>query len=311
MSLNIDALYPLPEFDWQGSHARPVHQHYLDYYGINFGKSMADRVTHRFGIKPLAGYRIMVHYFAQQGEAKGSVILNHGYMDHVGLYNHLLKVLLEAGYSVLAYDLPGHGLSSGEQAGIADFAEYQKVLKALLDDARLQLPKPWAMLGQSTGGSIAMDYLLHTPVHDVSKLVLLAPLVRPKLWFWIRLQLLLAGRVLTKVPRRFAHNSSDDAFLHFLKYEEPLQTRWIKVSWVRALANWQAHFLGSAAVAVPALVVQGESDVTVEWQYNLPQIRRKFTRLTEKHLLPANHHLVKEAPELREQVFAAVLAFLS
>ena len=153
-------LLPLPSFSWVNAALRLKDEEYLDYYSARFPQQQAKGMRYHFGQKGLAGCTIALHYL-ELPNPKGSVVLLHGYMDHVGLYNHLIHSLLDAGYSVLAFDLPGHGLSSGEQAGIDDFSDYQKVLQELMLHAKKQLPKPWYLVGQSTGGAIAMDYLMN------------------------------------------------------------------------------------------------------------------------------------------------------
>lgn len=307
--LNLSSLPPLPNLDWQNKDVSAFAE-YLDYYGIHFSKIMADKkVSHIFGSKNLGGFTIAVHYFSQP-KAKACVMLNHGYMDHVGLYTHLIKRLLDEGFNVLAYDLPGHGLSSGEQAGIANFYCYQKVFVALLSEASKQGIKPKYLIGQSTGGSISMDYLLHHPQHSFKKLILLAPLVKPKGWLGIQ-ALLFAGRfVLNQVKRDFVENSADKQFLDFIKNAEPLQTRFVKASWVNALDKWQAHFNAAPQSDVPTLIIQGDKDVTVEWEYNVPAIKQHFTQVTEVIVKGGNHHLVNESEPLREKVFDALFDFL-
>src|SRR5699024_4012803 len=88
--------------------------------------------------------------------------------------------------AVLAYDLPGHGLSSGPRAEIDDFRTYREVLEQCLAQARHHLPGPWHVIAQSTGGAIVMDYLLHHGFDDGNspfrQIILLAPLVRPYKW---------------------------------------------------------------------------------------------------------------------------------
>jgi alpha-beta hydrolase superfamily lysophospholipase len=306
----IEKLHPLLPFSWSSSRLRAEDAEYLEYYGIHFPEQQAKGMRYHFGQKGLAGFTIALHYL-EIPNPKGSVVLLHGYMDHVGLYNHLIKALLESGYSVLAFDLPGHGLSSGEQVGIDDFSDYQKVLQELMLHAKKQLPKPWYLVGQSTGGAIAMDYLMNNPEHGFAKAVLLAPLVIPKRWKLVRLQLALLGWLLRRVPRQFVKNSSDAQFLYFLHKQDPLQTRFIAASWVKALLKWQNHFAESPGSDTPVLVVQGGSDVTVEWTYNLPRIRAKFTSCKEVMLPEANHHLVKEAEPLRSKVLGATLEFLA
>ena len=60
-----------------------------------------------------------------------SLLILHGYYDHVGLYRHVVEWGLRMGFAVLACDLPGHGLSSGARASINEFVEYQAVLQRL------------------------------------------------------------------------------------------------------------------------------------------------------------------------------------
>lgn len=86
-------------------------------------------------------------------QPSATLFLLHGYYDHMGLYQHVIAWALKQGFAVISCDLPGHGLSSGERASINDFAVYQQVLEALFEQAHtLQLPHPWHLCGQSTGG---------------------------------------------------------------------------------------------------------------------------------------------------------------
>lgn len=44
-------------------------------------------------------------------DARGTVLLSHGYAEHCGRYTHLRRALTRAGYDVAFYDHAGHGLS--------------------------------------------------------------------------------------------------------------------------------------------------------------------------------------------------------
>ena len=307
--MDIKALQPLPSFSWQREPLRAVDKDFFSYYGINFENDFPAGFDHRFGVMPLAAYQIVVHYFSLASNHK-TIVLIHGYYDHVGLYGHLIKILLQQGYNVLAYDLPGHGLSSGEQAGIPDFADYQSVLKALLQEALPHLPKPLYLIGQSTGGSIAMDYVLNNPQHEFEKMVLLAPLVIPRQWYYLKFIIHTLGHFLSALPRHFVRNSHDDDFLHFLEFNEPLQSRYVKRSWGKALMRWQSHFLNSPLSALPVLLIQGNADTTVDWRYNLQQIRKKFTSMKVVMIAGGMHHLVNESPDYREKIFSPLIRFL-
>ncbi|MCQ4051808.1 alpha/beta hydrolase, partial [Klebsiella pneumoniae] len=51
------------------------------------------------------------------------------------------------------------------------------------------------------------------------------------------------------------------------------------------------------------LIIQGEADMTVDWQYNLPILQRKFPSAEVLRLPEARHHLVNEREELRQAYF--------
>jgi Lysophospholipase len=115
---------------------------------------------------------------------KGTVFLLHGYLEHSGIYQPIIRELLDQGFSVLTYDLPGHGLSNGSPASIQNFDHYQQVLEAVYRYVKhaAQLPTPWLGIGQSTGGAIWLHHLLDFAEHRknpyVERVLLLSPLIR-------------------------------------------------------------------------------------------------------------------------------------
>ena len=150
-------------------------QGYQRFYGLNLS------VHSWLGGFQAAGFDLVGQAWLPD-QPTATLFLLHGYYDHMGLYRHVIEWALKQGFAVISCDLPGHGLSSGERASISDFAVYQQVLDALFEQARLlQLPRLWHLCGQSTGGAIAVDHLLHqgarSPING--QVILLAPLVRP------------------------------------------------------------------------------------------------------------------------------------
>ncbi len=131
---------------------------YFSFYGIDL-ESQLDGVYHELGHIDTQGYRIACHIYRKE-KARGTFFLLHGYFDHVGLFPHILRFMLEKGYSVFAFDLPGHGLSSGSPATIPDFGIYTLILKDILNLCQQQLPAPWHAYGQSTGCAILTDLLM-------------------------------------------------------------------------------------------------------------------------------------------------------
>jgi alpha-beta hydrolase superfamily lysophospholipase len=237
-----------------------------------------------------------------------TLFLMHGFYDHMGLFRHLIEWALSMDFAVISCDLPGHGLSSGPRASINDFAEYQGVLQRLFEEASaLQLPTPWHLCGQSTGGAILIDHLLNHGVESPAQgqVILLAPLVRPRAWGWSRLSYYLLNPFVTGIARRFSENTNAPAFLPFL-LADPLQPQRLPTAWVGALARWIKRIESAPSSPRSPIIIQGEADMTVDWSHNLGVLSEKFSQPRILMLSDARHHLANEIPELRAQYLAFI-----
>ena len=280
------------------------------FYQIDFAQQFPD-LDARLGMVEVAGYRLAMQVL-RPVHALATVIVLHGYNDHMGLDGHVYDWALRQGFAVLSCDFPGHGLSSGARASINSFQEYQQVLQALLAKAeQLQLPKPWHLLGQSTGGAIAFDYLLNqSPVSQLGETILLAPLVRPRAWQQSKLLYQLVKPFRRSVPRSFSNNSNDAAFVEFVR-NDPLQARILPTAWVGALAEWISYIEQAKPSGRSPIIVQGDADMTVDWQHNLNVLNDKFSQPRILLLPEARHHLANEQTIMREQYFQFLTEQLS
>jgi alpha-beta hydrolase superfamily lysophospholipase len=278
----------------------PAEQAYRQFYG--FSDTWA--AHSRMGTIQAAGYQVAVQAW-WPAQPRATLVLLHGYYDHVGLYRHVIEWALGMGFAVLSFDLPGHGLSSGARASIGDFAEYQAVLQAVLAEAAtLELPQPWHLCGQSTGGAILIDYLLNgAPGAEIGETILLAPLVRPRAWGWSQFSYRIMKRFVSEIPRRFSVNSSDAAFIDFVHHQDPLQPRNLPTAWVGALSQWVPRIEAAPRSARSPLIIQGEADMTVAWRHNLKVLQDKFAAPQILRLAEARHHLANESVELRQRYF--------
>jgi lysophospholipase len=279
---------------------------YLQFYGL---PRPSPTLHCSAGVLESGGFRLFCQYHAAREQAsRGTVFVIHGYYDHAGLYSRLLRHLLGLDFGVVLFDLPGHGLSSGARASIDSFSQYTDVLESVLQQAAGDaLPQPWHLLGQSTGASIAMDYTLRHCQQgsgNVEKVVLLAPLVRPHQWWRGRALHAVLKHLVAGIPRSFVDNSHDEAFLHFVRELDPLQSRQLSARWVSALKRWLPQFESAPPCDTPLEVIQGTGDTTVDWQYNLQAIARRFPRAHIAKIAGARHHLVNEGAPYQQQVFA-------
>ena len=275
---------------------------YQAYYGLDLPQHRD--LQHRLGCFSVHGYQVAAQAWCP-AQPVATLLILHGYYDHMGLYQHVVDWGLSMGFAVLACDLPGHGLSSGPRASINEFDEYQAVLAGLMREAEtLRLPHPWHLLGQSTGAAIALDYLLaHPDDPRLGRGILLAPLVRPRAWRWSRFSYEVMRHFVKQIPRQFSENSSDPAFLEFVRSSDPLQPDTLPTAWVGALSRWIPRIEGALRSPHSPLIVQGEADMTVDWRYNLPVLERKFTAPEVLYLPGARHHLVNERQAIRRDYF--------
>lgn len=285
-------------------------ERYLGHYGL--APLLAEHVGLYVGYVDARGFRLWTQIWSPP-EPVGTAYVVHGYFDHLGLYRHLLERLLERHWRVVLWDLPGHGLSSGARASIQDFADYGGCLEALqahLEQEELA-PRPWLGVGQSTGAAIlATDALARGEDSQWAGLALLAPLVRPWGWRQASWLHLLAGPFLSSVPRKFRPNSTDEEFAAFLRDRDPLQADRVAVDWVSAMRRWMPRLLALPPNPVPTLILQGEQDLTVDWEWNLGVLAHKFPN-AEIHRHPeARHHLVNEAEPIRRALFETLDRFI-
>lgn len=308
--MDIDELkISLKPLDLTGSTAAgELERQYFQFYGLDFEERFSG-LKHYFGQIECTQFGIATHYFALP-DAQKTCFIVHGYYDHSGLYAHLIEYCLQSNYSVVIYDLPGHGLSSGEQASIASFAEYKWVFNKIQAFFTVEATHPWVAVGQSTGAAIVMDSLLSGYHRSFSKVVLLAPLVRPVKWPVSKISFSLGKVVLKQVKRRFSVNSHDLDFLAFLMERDPLQARHLPLQWVGALKQWIPYFKTLRPIELAPLVVQGQEDGTVDWRYNLPVIEKKFPKVNIRYLETGRHHLVNESEDIRGAMFCMIDEYL-
>ncbi|MEZ5502102.1 MAG: alpha/beta hydrolase [Halioglobus sp.] len=284
----------------------PELQSFCQYYGIDFTARMP-QVEYLAGRVNSGDFVLAVHHW-RQSDASANLLLLHGYFDHTGLFGKLIEWALSRRCNVLIFDLPGHGLSSGEPAVIDDFGDYSLAIKDVLGAVRLpQLPL-WVM-AQSTGGAALVDFARKYD-WPFAATVLLAPLIRPAAWVGVRAGYLLLGRFVDSVPRKFSVNSTDRDFLEFLQ-RDPLQSQRISLRWVGALRRWlrdlPRHDLGVG----PALIIQGDADGTVDWRFNVGFVCKLFPDSRVEYIHGAGHQLANEASDNRRDYLGRVTVWLA
>jgi acylglycerol lipase len=95
------------------------------------------------------------------GNPKALIALVHGLGEHSARFTHVGKVMTEAGYALVGFDLRGHGKSSGVRghtpsldAYMQDIRQFFKFLEQRYSDA------PQFLYGHSLGGLLVLAYAI-------------------------------------------------------------------------------------------------------------------------------------------------------
>lgn len=281
-------------FDWQN---------YLMTYSL---PSVEEGVSHVATTLKVAEFNIATQLW-QPNEPVATAVILHGLYDHTGLYGHLIRYCLSRGWRVLAFDLPGHGLSDGKRASIDSFQQYDQVFTEVMRDISTHFNEPVHVFGQSTGGAILINYLLKNKVtaeaSPFASANLIAPLVRPREWRKIACWYNVLKFFISTIKRGRSINSHDSEFLDFLWHHDPFQAGELGISWLGALKEWDKFIRQQEPSSVPVNIVQGNQDNSVLWQYNLAFLRKKFPSQQLRIINEGRHHLVNEAIEYRQQMW--------
>lgn len=93
------------------------------------------------------------------------ILLLHGWESNASRWKKLLPYLKKTGSTIIAIDAPAHGMSSGKEFNVPQYAEYIDVL--------IQKHQPKHIIGHSLGGIAIAYYQHHYKNNAIEKIVLL------------------------------------------------------------------------------------------------------------------------------------------
>lgn len=289
----------LSPLDFNKSSFTTIERDYFDYYNLNFPE-----VRHHFGYFNAAGYQIAAHVFIPE-QAQGTFFALHGFLDHSAYLKTVIELLLDKGFAIACFDLPGHGLSSGERSAINNFTDYALILEQFIELCSLELPAPYNLVGHSTGCAASLEYLYRNK-GEIEQAIFAAPLIRSALWHPSRVIHGLFCNFIDYLPRLFRVNTSNREILEFMKNSDPLQDRKASVRWVSSLYEWHDRVHSYPELDCKMLVIQGDQDSTVDWQYNIPFLQKKVKDIEVKIIKQARHHLFNEGEEYLKAVLGHI-----
>ncbi|MDZ4662151.1 MAG: alpha/beta hydrolase [Pseudomonadota bacterium] len=110
---------------------------------------------------------------------KGTILVTHGLAEHSECYNRLAEGLAPFNWSLIGWDLRGHGRSEGKRGYVKHFGEFSKDLNELVNHlkTKVKVHEPLFLLGHSTGGLISIQAVIDFGDMGTRALSLSSPLL--------------------------------------------------------------------------------------------------------------------------------------
>jgi acylglycerol lipase len=247
--------------------------------------------------------------------ARGEILIAHGFGEHSGRYGALTDHLVNYNYSVTAYDHRGHGLSDGLPGHVESFGEYDEDLAKLISSVRSRSQaKSLFLIGHSMGGLIALRYAARKG-GALSGAIISAPLIEVAVP--VPAHKLMIARVSARIAPRMRLNNeinpsnlSRDPEVGRAYAADPLVNRKVSGKWfaeatraMQEVAEWAPR------ITTPLLVMHGTDDRLA----SVHATRRMFERIEspDKELViyPGFYHELFNEPE-KQDVFERVTEWL-
>ena len=133
---------------------------------------------------------VPIHGFLSEVENPGAaVLLVHGFGEHSGRYlNEVIPFFNQQGFSVLGFDLIGHGKSGGKRGHCAGYEQLMRLLDQAFTRLRTRFPNiPILLYGHSLGGNLALNFVLRgygKPYGLIASSPYLRLAFQPPAWKW-------------------------------------------------------------------------------------------------------------------------------
>ena len=242
------------------------------------------------------GFNLYYQSWHPKSTTKAIVIIVHGLGVHSDIFGNIVEFLVAHNYGVYGFDLRGHGRSPGQRGYINSWSEFREDLQALLEVVKQKDSQlPLFLLGQSLGGTIALDYTLRFR-DQLQGLILFSPALQ----VGISPLKIIIGRIVSKLLPDFSLDtgiglvtSSRDPKVVETLAADPLRhtrgTARLSTEFFQTVTWIEKH---TEMLQIPLLILHGGAD-----QISLPESsRRLFDQITfadkVRRFYPESYHVL-------------------
>jgi len=119
-----------------------------------------------FKFKTFDGLQLFGQSWQPKDRPRALIYLVHGLGEHSGRYTYVADSLTQAGYTLISFDLRGHGKSEGLCGHTPSYEALMRDISSLLEAANKKFPQlPFFLYGHSLGGNLAFNYVLRRQSH--------------------------------------------------------------------------------------------------------------------------------------------------
>ena len=259
---------------------------------------------------------LRIYYYKRiPPNAKGLILISHGFGEHFGLYSEFIDFLLINQYGVCAYDHRAHGHSEEERGHIDQFEvliEDMAVVVKHLKQEHQDLPL--FMFGHSMGGLIAFNYGTIYP-EGIQGQVFTGPAVGrpvgtrfiPKSLFTLFKRHFSRVKIYSVFARKGTRNKEFRAKLK----DDPFMLKYETVGFVcefiyRGISLAQGN---ASSYRLPVLFLHGKADKIIPYRASVKIFGQISSEDKTLKLYEGLYHELVREPE-REEVWQDILAWL-
>lgn len=248
--------------------------------------------------------------------ARGIVIICHGYGEHAGFYRDFTLFLLENRFGVYAYDQRAHGLSEEERGHIERFECFTEDLADMIAHVKEENPGlPIFIFGHSMGGLIAFTYGILHPTQIKGQILTGAALGMPWGTRYIPRGLFALGQHFfgrTRIYPVLSRSGSRNEQYRANYRNDPLILRYATLrffyEFVQRGIPWARK--NAPHYSLSCLILHGKADRIISYRSSLKIYEQLSSPDKEVKIYPGLYHELIQEPE-REQVWLDIATWLN